>query len=537
MKKSLYVTIALVLCLLLFCAACGKDKQPSSDDIAPPDGTQDITPDNSQINDTHTPNDTNKPNDPVISDTPAPPARDNNKDNSPDNNDPADNTKPDDTRPPEDPKYVPVYRHPDNEKALQAYYDFLKNNGKARLAGDTRELTLSETFEIMYAKAHDEFAFYDFGSDGVQELAIKTYHEYLVLFWENGRLYIDNVGIREMHAGYNGIDSNSYNISFTESSTGYTLKSFSAENGMESLSLGYSIYHIYEDTRSCYILRDLVNGEWVDRENTSVTEEAFRELMSAYENTPKIKWYPMTMTYDYSSFCDMSRITVPADMHWLPFPGEPVKPYTSIVPTFATFGDLNTTALQNYYAFLTGEAVAYDMFNKKMISNTDLTNNGEAPLTSFSLVDYGGDGVLEVWLYRKNTDWLHEYIKNSVAVLFFDNGNLYVDYLSRVGVSTQTYDGKIVRYDYAGSYIYEVVTVSAENGVHRQAIARLESGLYNDKYYISATYENGIYTDAPERECTKDEFDAFVKSIDHGFSRQTMNYTRGRIEEVFLSLK
>ncbi|MBO5973785.1 MAG: hypothetical protein J6Q16_03730, partial [Clostridia bacterium] len=83
MKKRLYITVALVLCAgILVTGALLRGK---------PD---DITPDSSQINDTQTPDDTNKPYDPVISDTPAPPARDNNKDNSPDNNDPADNTKP-----------------------------------------------------------------------------------------------------------------------------------------------------------------------------------------------------------------------------------------------------------------------------------------------------------------------------------------------------------------------------------------------------------------------------------------------------------
>ena len=245
----------------------------------------------------------------------------------------------------------------------------------------------------------------------------------------------------------------------------------------------------------------------------------------------------MTMTYDFDSFRGYSHIRIPEDQYWMPFPGEGAKPYTSPIPTFVELSELNTTALQNYYAFLTGEAVAYDIFHKKTILSSDLTNNGEAPVTSFSLVDYGGDGVLEVWLYRKNTDWVHEDIKNSAAVLFFENGNLYVDYLSRVGVSTQTYDGKLVRYNYSGSYIYEIVTVSAENGIHRQAIARRESALYHSKYYIVATYENGIYTDIPERECTIEAFEAFVSSIDHEFSRRTMTYTLSKIQEVFLSLK
>ena len=272
MKKKAYIAIAAVLCAgLLVTAACLRGGKPD-----------DNIPDNLQMNDTQTP-DENKPDDTQKpSDTQTP----DNTTKPDDTQKPNDIQQPDDTLTPDEVKYVEVYRHPDNEKALQAYYDFLKNGGKARLAGESRELTLAETFEIMYAKAHDEFAFFDFGSDGIQELAIKTYHEYLVLFWENDRLYMDNVGVREMNAGYNGFETTGSNLSGNESRTGFVLKTFSAERGMDSLSLGYSIYNIDTGARSRYIYRELVDGEWVDRENTAVTEEAFQAYIAEFENAP-----------------------------------------------------------------------------------------------------------------------------------------------------------------------------------------------------------------------------------------------------------
>ena len=174
MKKRMYVAAALILCAgLLVAAAFLRDGSPKNTD-----------PDKARINDTQNPYDANKPGDLAAPVTHEPSAQNDNgmpNDTTPpaqdDSKDPAKSKQPDDGTKPKETKYSEVYRHPDNEKALQAYYDFLKNNGKARLVGETRELTLSETFEIMYAKAHDEFAFFDFGSNGVQELAIKTYHE------------------------------------------------------------------------------------------------------------------------------------------------------------------------------------------------------------------------------------------------------------------------------------------------------------------------------------------------------------------------
>lgn len=154
-------------------------------------------------------------------------------------------------------------------------------------------------------------------------------------------------------------------------------------------------------------------------------------------------------------------------------------------------------------------------------------------------MDFGFDGVLEVLLYYKKGVLVNEDTAYLVQVLYFDNGNLYVDYIPIEGI-IRTYDGKAIRRESSDSYtnyIYEIVTVSAENGIQRQAIARRESALYHNKYYISAICENGEYIDAPERECTIEEFEDFVKHIDNGFPKRAIDYTLSNIQEIFLSLK
>ncbi|MBQ2865865.1 MAG: hypothetical protein IJE90_05040 [Clostridia bacterium] len=522
MKKKLLTALTLTLCLLVLCCACGKDKQPATDGITPPNNTQNTTPPDDTQNTTPpagTADDNKAPALPVTPD-PQPPVQD-------------------EPKQPEQVEYVEVYRHPDNEKALRAYYDFWKNNGKAFSVDINKEITFAERNEIVKYAGVSKFGFADFGSDGIQEMVFMGSNGYFVLFWENDKLYIDHVIIRAISGiNYNGLNVDAFNYNMaTEYKTVYTLETFSAKNGMESLTLCYQINRQVINSSSYYIIRDQVNGEWIDRANTEVTKDEYDAYLKQYHNAPEIEQHSASMTCDYDSFCYYSRIKVPKDLRWLPFPGEPVKPYENPVPTFIALSDFNKTAMQNYYAFLTGEAVAYDILCQKMVSYNDMIKNGESKLTHFSLVDYGRDGVLEVWLRHENTVLSRDGNEYTAQILFFENGNLYVDYISHK-FTHQTYDGLIDRYDGDGGYIYEVITVSAREGIQRQTIAKVfNTGLHSRDYYITASCENGKYTAAEERKCNYEEFWKFISPIENGFSRRTMDYSIDNIRKVFLSVK
>ena len=209
-----------------------------------------------------------------------------------------------------------------------------------------------------------------------------------------------------------------------------------------------------------------------------------------------------------------------------------IEPYE--MPTIDYANAENTTALQNYYAFLTGEATAYDFLHEKTTSFNDITKNGDVPINWFGLVDFGADGIFEVYMTHGDSRY-------SNVVLFFDNGNLYVDYIATKGTEPLHLFGIV--YVNAGSRTgnYWVLTVSAENGLEFRDIA----GVYNEYtddwsgkvYYISSTYENGVFLPAEKKIVSKDEYEAYTSPIDGISYIQTFKFSISKVQEVFLSLK
>ncbi|MBO7275267.1 MAG: hypothetical protein J6V15_02720, partial [Clostridia bacterium] len=168
MKKSLYITIGLVLCLLMLCTACGKDGTI--------DNNIDNTPDNTPVTDPDTtpPDSTGKPDDNQEAAIIQPP------------------------RGPQSGEYIPDEETMDaNKGILWMYYDFIHNNRKAYLLDKGIDITFDELMTIGTAPADlslMEYGFADYSVNGVLEMVLQDQNRnlpyYLVLFYNYGKLYI-----------------------------------------------------------------------------------------------------------------------------------------------------------------------------------------------------------------------------------------------------------------------------------------------------------------------------------------------------------
>ncbi len=315
MKKSLYITIGLVLCLLMLCTACGESKQPGTDDITPPDGTQDITPDNTQnVTPPDTTADDNKTPDtptppvqddptPPAQDDPTPPAQDDNKDKPDDNNAPADNTKPDDAQ-----KIDFEALRIENTKALQAYYAFITGGTTARSLYDGRDITFVQDITKQGTASIAKFALVDFGSDGILEVVFEhtnTAHSDAILFYEDGRVYVEYVTYRGiLGLTYNGVISYSFNT--TEGGTSvYAQMTLSAQKGEETTVMGRSEYISATDTYTYYLECDLIDGKTVVREETRVTKDEYEALFKKIYDLYTLQWHDFSTAKVQQVFLDI----------------------------------------------------------------------------------------------------------------------------------------------------------------------------------------------------------------------------------------
>ncbi|MBO7276163.1 MAG: hypothetical protein J6V15_07320 [Clostridia bacterium] len=278
MKKRLYITVALVLCAGILVTGALLRGKP--DDITPPDGTQDITPDNTQnVTPPDTTADDNKTPDtptPPVQDDPPPPAQDDNKDKPDDNNASADNTKPDDAQ-----KIDFEALRIENTKALQAYYAFITGGTTARSLYDGRDITFVQDITKQGTASIAKFALVDFGSDGILEVVFEhtnTAHSDAILFYEDGRVYVEYVTYRGiLGLTYNGVISYSFNT--TEGGTSvYAQMTLSAQKGEETTVMGRSEYISATDTNTYYLECDLIDGKTVVREETQVTKDEYEAL-------------------------------------------------------------------------------------------------------------------------------------------------------------------------------------------------------------------------------------------------------------------
>ncbi|MBQ2866209.1 MAG: hypothetical protein IJE90_06825 [Clostridia bacterium] len=289
MKNSLYVTISLVLCAgVLVTVACLRGIKPV-----------DNTPDNSQINDTQTPDDipktddTQKPDDTLTPD---------------DTVIPNDSKKPDDTQKPDNTVADYYALSAQNTKALQAYYAFITGKSTAYSLSDNKEITFVDGITKQDTAPIAKFALVDFGSDGILEVVFEhtnTAHSDAILFYEDGRVYVEYVTYRGiLGLTYNGVISRNFNTP-EGAISGYSLMTVSVQRGEETTSLGRREYISATDTYTYYLKCDLIDGKTVVREETRVTKDEYEDLFKKIYALYSLEWHTFSTAKIQQVFLDL----------------------------------------------------------------------------------------------------------------------------------------------------------------------------------------------------------------------------------------
>ena len=259
MKKSLHILLAIAMCLLMFCAACGKDTTADNNNTdTPPDIGGDITP----------PDTTGDDNKDAVSVQPP--------------------------KGPQSAEYIPDDETlAKNDGILWMYYEFIHNNRKAYHIEEGKDVTFDEL--MAQSKTVDlslmEYGLADYSINGVLELVLRDGNRRLpycvVLFYTNGKLHVDTVACQEMSNnafGYSRIDENG---TYT-----YYLRTFSPEEGTQTTKMamipqnssssdGYN-YEVYQELYK--------NGRLMEVKTPSVSSTQFDEYMANYYNSADICW-------------------------------------------------------------------------------------------------------------------------------------------------------------------------------------------------------------------------------------------------------
>jgi len=283
MKKSLYVTISLVLCAgVLVTVACLRGIKPV-----------DNTPDNSQINDTQTPDDiqktddTQKPDDTVI---------------------PDDSQKPDDTQKPDNTVTDYYALSAQNTKALQAYYAFITGKSTAYSLSDNKEITFADGITKQDTAPIAKFALVDFGSDGILEVVFEhtnTAHSDAILFYEDGRVYVEYVTYRGiLGLTYNGVISSNFNTP-EGAISGYSLMTVSVQNGAQTAGLGHVNYVSATNTYTYYQSCELINSKAVVKDEAQVTKSEYESLFKQIYALYSLEWHTFSTAKIQQVFLDL----------------------------------------------------------------------------------------------------------------------------------------------------------------------------------------------------------------------------------------
>ena len=305
MKKSLYILLAVALCLLIFCAACGKDgtvdnnidNTPDNipvtgDDITPPDSTAD---DNNQLSE----DSTGKP------DATTPPVQDDNKALVDDNKEPDNTQQPDDSQQPDDTAISTPKKYPDdatlaaNADILKLYYEFIsgsttaysmqKNEDTNFYDGMIKGSTFFDVPDGIITNISG-FSLVDFGNDGILELVMKhsgSVYPYGILFYSDEQLYLDYVVYRGMGGlTYNGIARSSGGMSGS-----FDIMTFSADFGCNRQPIVSHSLLIGSDYVEYKIHAEYVNNEYVITEPKVVTQDEHDSFQMTIFDQPAAQWY------------------------------------------------------------------------------------------------------------------------------------------------------------------------------------------------------------------------------------------------------
>ena len=404
-----------------------------------------------------------------------------------------------------------------NEKALKAYYDFLKNETAATYWYDKTEYTI-DTLAPKPNYTISKYAFVDFGSDGVFEMVLEDVGQiyYTILFYDNDQLYIDYVSHRSLQMlKINGICHGSSG----GSSGSYVKLTLSPEKGDVSTIIGKYQESPHSSLGIYYrIYGDITDGEFAAVEERNVSKEEFDEFRKSIRLIPEAKFYPI----EYSS-------ALGAEFNVFEFYGlfeyvkqsndDTQKPDEVVaVDYFAAFdiskydyrtSEDNIKAVQAYYDFLFNNTEAYDTYTSKLVSLVDVAEEAH-PLQSFwvnlqnlelAFVDFGADGVVEMVFNDGN-----RYFKNWV-ILFYENHQLYLDTVNHRSM------GGIRKNGFYDSYAFFSSSFSVDGGqsdVSLFVCSTSKEYPYDKKYYTYFEIADGEFTPTERTEITEVEYQSLL---------------------------
>ena len=528
MKKSLHILLAAALCLLIFCAACGKDgtidnntdktpdNTPVTDpDTTPPDSTADdkqydVTPPDSTADDKQsdtTPPDSTADDKQGDSNDAAAPAGD--------NNDPVEDSKPDDTQQTDDISVIKQYFPDDtaieaSRDVLRLYYEFLVGNTTAWDSIDTYEKTTIHDLPI------SSFALVDFGADGILEMVLKHNRYYCILYCDSGALFLDSVTLR----GLGDLRCNGICFGSGGAAGVWEALTFSAEKGCQSQPI--ADYHYYNSSGEVYYAHSVYeNDKYEPIERKQITKDEYDALLKPLDDIPLAVWVGFTDSNLERIFGGIAEST--------PLP-DPVQPSTVRIEAY------DSQALSAYYEFLTNGASVYDTESCRSVTFDSIKAQSDIPISGFRLVDLGTDGVREIILHTQNED-------ESDIILFYENGSLYADCLAKRTTYRCDGIGTIYGENTSGSIAY-VGSCTAAEGYVEQTIASCsygydEQGAWNTEYYVYAVYEEGVFVplDQPVQVSEFEYWDMTRLNLPDGWLYATHYYfTSENLKRVLLGI-
>ena len=460
MRNRLHILLAIAMCLLMFCAACGKDTTADNNntdtppdiggDSTPPDTTGDDKQEQSGSGDdtpvyTPIPDDPNKTYTGYTLDIPA---------------------------------AASAMVKAENKSILSLYSAFLDYYSTATACN------LQTNQEITYAKLQrgghtGHFSVVDFGLDGKLELVLYySTGSCQVLFCEGDKLYTIGVSSsRMLSLKYNGIcrtiegDTESYELVQFNSRDGRTSQTLASVK--EDTGKGEQYYFIYADFK---------DGQFVSQDPRQVSKSEFDAFVAPLDGLPDMKRRELTSAWLTDAFTTSSDdVPNPIINRDLAFAKkEPTDDEKQA----------NRDTLKRYSRFLGDTWYAIELETGEKGSFYELERLRRYDIDYTALVDFGLDGVFEMVIVPKAST-------EPVLVVFYENGEVYVSYIDCNELQLLTYDG-LCKNSSGG---VDRLTFSAQNGCARQPIISVATDSANKTTY---------YSHADSREITKAEYDGFM---------------------------
>jgi len=462
MKKSLHILLVIALCLLIFCAACGKDGTADNNTDPTPDPTPVTDPDGT--GDDTTPPDGTGDAAPVYTPIPDEPG------------------KTYDSYTLDIPTAVSAAAKKADAEAVSIYRTFLD------YYSTSTAYNLQNNQEITYAKLQrggnvGTFSIVDFGLDGKLEVALyyaPPSSGCQVLFCEDGKLY--TIGVRYdriLDLKYNGICR-----ALDGDTESYELVQFNSRDGRVTQPLASVKKDADKGEQYYFIHADFEDGKYLPADTRQVSKGEYDAFVEPIKNLPNLKRWDVSTgkTQAFSTFEDSQEVPNPVINRDLAYAKkEPVDDEKLA----------NKDTLKRYRSFLgdRGYAIELQTGEKGSFYELERLNNSYIDYTAF--VDFGLDGVFEMVIVPTSSS-------EPVTVAFYDNGEIYVEYFDCNELKLLTYDGLCKN---SGGGI-DRLTFSAQNGCVRQPVISVTAD--------PETGKTAYYSHADSREITQAEYDGFM---------------------------